>query len=87
MHKSTQSQCIGLISELKEWYQDPTSIPYGHLLIDLTPKTVDSLRFCTNSGQIPSKFYLPGGTETKFLDNEQTLRLYTPNISNIFPKT
>ena len=44
------SQQLDLGSQLKEWYQDATSVPYGHLLIDLTPKTVDSLRYCTNSG-------------------------------------
>ena len=84
---NTLSQQLGLGSQLKEWYQDATSTPYGHLLIDLTPKTVDSLRYCTNSDSVPSKFYLPAGTETKFLDDEHTIRLYTPNISNIFPKT
>ena len=47
-------------------YQDATSTPYGHLRIDLTPKTVDSLRYCTNSCSFLSKFYLPAGTETKF---------------------
>ena len=72
---------------MKEWNQDATSTPYGHLLIDLTPKTVDLLRYCTNSGSVLSKFYLPAGTETKFLDDEHTIRLYTPNISNIFTKT
>ena len=41
---NTLSQQLGLGSQLKEWYQDATSVPYGHLLIDLTPKTVDSLR-------------------------------------------
>ena len=70
---------------MKEWYQDATSTPYGHLLIDLTPKTVDSLRYCTNSGSVPSNF-LPAGTETKFLEDEHTIRLYTPNNSNIFLK-
>ena len=50
---------LGLGSQLKEWYQDATSVPYGHLLIDLSPKTVDSLRYCTNSGSAPTKFYLP----------------------------
>ena len=29
---------LGLGSQLKEWYQDATSVPYGHLLIDLSPK-------------------------------------------------
>ena len=84
---NTLSQLLGLGSQLKEWHQDATSTPYACLLIDLIPKTVDSLRYCTNSGSVPSKFYLPAGIETKFLDDEHTIRLYTPNISNIFPKT
>ena len=33
------------------------------------------------------RIFLPAGTETKFLDDEHTLRLYTPNTSNIYPKT
>ena len=86
LHINTFSKKLGLGSQLKEWYQDATSIPYGPLVIDLIPKTVDLLRYCTNSGSVPSKFYLPAGTETKFLDDEHKIRLYTPNISNIFPK-
>ena len=39
----TVSQQLRRGSQLKEWYQDATSIPYGHLLFDLTPKKVDSL--------------------------------------------
>ena len=84
---NTLSQQLGLGSQLKEWYQEVTFSPYGHLLIDLTPKTVNSLRYCTNRGSILSKFYLPAGTETKFLDDEHRIRLYTRNISSIFPKT
>ena len=83
----TLSQQLGLGSQLKIWYQDATSTLYGHLLIDLTPNTVDSLRYCTNSGSVSSKLYLLAGTETKFLDDEHTIRLHTPNISNNFPKT
>ena len=83
---NTLSQQLGLGSQLKEWYQDATSVPYGHLLIDLTPKTVDSLRCCSNSGSVPTKFYLPAGIETKFLDDENTIRLYSPSISKIFPR-
>ena len=37
---NTLSQQLGLGSQLKEWYQDATSTPYGHLLIDLTPKNI-----------------------------------------------
>ena len=84
---NTLSKQLGLGSQLKEWYQDATSTPYGHLLIDLTPKTVDSLKYCTNSGSVPSKFYLPAATGTKFLNDEHTIRLYTPNGSNFFSKT
>ena len=83
----TLSQQLGLGFQLKEWYQDATSVPYGHLLIDLIPKTVDSLRYCSNSGSVPTTWFLPARTETKFLDDEYTIRLYSPNISKIFPKT
>ena len=37
---NTFSQQLGLGSQLKEWYHDATCIPFGHLLIDLTPITV-----------------------------------------------
>ena len=84
---NTLNQQLGLGSQLKEWYHDATSTPYVHLLIHLTPKTVNSLRYCTNSGSVPSKFYLTAGTEAKFLDDEHTIRLFTPKVSNIFPKT
>ena len=56
---NTLSQQLGLGSQLKDWYTTATSVPYGHLLIVLTPKTVDSLRYCTNSGSTPSLFFLP----------------------------
>ena len=79
-------QQLGLGSQLKKWYQDATSVAYGHLLIDLTPKTVDSLRYCSKSGSVSAKFYLPAGIETKFLDEEYTIRLYSTNIAKSFPK-
>ena len=62
---NTLSQQLILGSELKEWYHDATSVLYGHLLIDLTPKTVDSLMYCSNSGSVATKIYLPAGIETK----------------------
>ena len=40
-------QQLGLRSQLKEWYQDATSVPCGPLLIDLILISVDSLRYCT----------------------------------------
>ena len=77
---NTLSQQLGLGSQMKEWYQDATSVPYGHLLVDLTPKTVDLLSNCSNSGPVPTKLCLTAGVETKFEDNEYTIRLYFPNI-------
>ena len=45
---------------LKESYELATKQPFGHLLIDLDPKTSDSLRYCSNSVQPgPTIFYLP----------------------------
>ena len=66
---------------MKEWYTEAISKHYGHLLIDLIPKTVDSLKFFTSSGSILSKCHLPAESETKFSDNEHTMRLYTLNNS------
>ena len=52
---NTLSQQLGLGSQLKERCQDATSVTYGHLLIDLTSKTVDSLSYFSNSGSVPTK--------------------------------
>ena len=46
---------LGLRNTLRTWYADATSIPYGHLMIDLSPKTIFYvtvpmlLHFCLNS--------------------------------------
>ena len=58
LQRNTFSQQLGLESQLQDWYTKATSILYGHLLIDLTSKTVDSLRFSTNSGSIPKRLLL-----------------------------
>ena len=42
---------LGLGTSLIDWYKDATSVPFGHLLIDLSPRTDDRLRYCTNSGK------------------------------------
>ena len=80
---NTFCQQLGIRSQGKEWYQDATSVPYGHLLIDSNPKTVYSLRYCSNSGSVSIKFYLLAGKELKFRDNEYTICLYSSNISKI----
>ena len=60
-------QQIGLIGRqlnntqfLKDSYELATKQPFGHLLIDLDPKTSDVLRYCSNIVPPgPSVFYLP----------------------------
>ena len=43
----TLGQQLGLGAQLNEWFQDATSNRYGHSVIDLIPKTIDTLRYCT----------------------------------------
>ena len=81
------SQQLGLGSQLKDWYTTATSILYGHLLIDLTPKAVDSLWYCTNSGSTPSLIFLPQSRQQiTFLNDEHTTSLYSDRVPEIFPE-
>ena len=41
MQVTTLSTQLALGSDLVDWYQDATSVPCGHLLIDLSPRTDD----------------------------------------------
>ena len=45
MQVTTLSTQLGLDSDLVDWYRDATSVPFGYLLIDLSPRTDDRLRF------------------------------------------
>ena len=81
------SRQMGLSSSLVDWYRDATSVPYGHLLIDLSPPSDDRLRYCTNSGNTPSKFYLPERLKQfKTLDDAHTKSLYSPSVPILFPQ-
>ena len=51
------SHKLGLGSQLKEWYQNATTIPCVHLVIDLTLKTVYPLKYSTNSGSVLPTFF------------------------------
>ena len=83
---ATLSVQLGLGTALVYWYRDATSVPFGHLLIDLSPRTDDRLRYCTNSGNIPSKFYVPDNLKhLRYLDDEHTKSLYSPSIPALFP--
>ena len=81
MQVTTLSTQLGRGSELVDWYRDSTSVPLGHLLIDLSPRIDDRLRFCTNTGSIPSKFYISERLkQSKTLDDEHTKSLYSPSV-------
>ena len=58
MQVITLSTRLGLGSKLVDWYRDATSVPFDCLLIDLSPRTDDRLRYCTNTGSLPSKIYI-----------------------------
>ena len=84
---TTLSTQLGLGSELVDWYRDATSVPFGYLLIDLSPRTDDRLRYCTNTGSIPSKFYISDRLkQSKVLDDEHTKSLHSASVLIIFPQ-
>ena len=83
MQVTTLSAQLGLGSELVDWYRDATSVPFGLLLIDLSPRTDDRLRYCTNTGSIPSKLYIPDRLKqskiwTRNTQNLSTLQVFQP---------
>ena len=86
MQATTLSTQLGLGSELVDWYRDATFVPFAHLLIDLSPRTDDRLRYCTNSGSVSSKLYVPDRLKhLRTLDDEQTKSLYSPRVPIAFP--
>ena len=85
---TTLSVLLGLGSALVDCYRDATSVPKGHLLIDLSPRTDDRLRCCTNSGKIPSKFCVPDNLKhLKYLDDERTKSFYSPSFATKLVKS
>ena len=87
MQVTTLSTQLGLGSELFDWYRDATSVPFGHLLVALSPRTEDRLRQSTDTGSILSNFYLPDRLiQSKVLDDEHTKSLYSPSVPFIFPQ-
>ena len=82
----TLSVLLGLGSTLVGWYCNTISVPFGPLLIHLSPRTANRIRYCTNSGNIPSKFYVPDKLKHfKRLDDEHIKSLYSPSVSTLFP--
>ena len=78
MQVTTLGAQLGLGSELVDWYRDATSVSFGHLLIDLSSRTDDRLHYCTNSGSVGSKFYIPDR-----LKHSRTLTMNTQNLSTL----
>ena len=78
---------LGRGSKLVDWYRDATSVSFGHLLIDLSPRTDSRLRYCTNSGSVPSNFFTPDRLKhLRTLDDEHTKSLYSPSVPIAFPQ-
>ena len=87
MQVSTLSAQLGLGSELVGWYRDATSVSFGCLLIDLSPRKDDRLRYCTNTGYNASKSYIPERLkQSKILDDEDTKFLDSPSVAMISHK-
>ena len=74
-------QQLGVGAQFKKWYEDAASRPFGHLLIDLSPRTNDKLRFATDIGQFPTKFYLPPSqARITTLEDDHSKRVYTQGL-------
>ena len=87
MQVTTLSTQLGLGWELVDCYWDAKSVPFGHLLIDLSPRTEDRLRYCTNSGSVPSNLFIPERLEhLRTLEDEHTTCLYSPSVPIAFPQ-
>ena len=87
MQVTTLSTQLGLGSDLVDFYRDATFVPFGQLLIDLSPGTDNRLRYCTNSGSVPSKFHIPDRLKhLRTLDDEHTKSLDSPIVAIAFPQ-
>ena len=87
MQFNTLSEQLGLRSKLIDWYRDVMSVLHGHLLIDLSHRKQDRVRFGTNTGSIPTKFHIPDRLkQSKILNHEHTKSSYSPIIPFIFPQ-
>ena len=65
MQVTTVSTQLDLGSEIVDWYRDATFNPFGHLLIDLSPRTDDQLRYCTKTDSFPQNNISPTGWKSQ----------------------
>ena len=76
-----------LRSGLVDWYRDVTSVLYGLFLIALLPRTDNHFRYCTNTGSISLKFYIPDQLKhLKCLNDELTRTVYSQSVPIFFPQ-
>ena len=72
---------------LVDWFKDATSVPFGHLKNDLSPRTDDRLWYYTNSGKKTSHFYIPEQLKhLRILDDDRKNSLYNPSVPTLFPQ-
>ena len=84
MQVTTPSTQFSLGLELVDWYRAATSASFGHLMIDLSPPTDDRLRYCTNTGSISSKFYIPDRLKQSTVWTMNTQNLSTLQVFQLF---
>ena len=78
-----QIDVLGFWNTLRKWYSDATSVPYGHLMIDLSPKTIDLLRYSTDVTSFPTKFYLPcSRSRVTQINDQKSGLLFSEALSN-----
>ena len=70
---------LGNMKFLEECYQKAVEDqPFGHLLIDLTPSCIESLRYCSGIPNRPSFFWLPRkNARTTLINDKNTNALYS----------
>ena len=87
MQVTTLGAQLGFGSELVDWCRESAFVPFGLLLIDLTPRTDDRLRYSTDSDSVSSKFYIPERLKRlRTFDDEHTKFPYSPSVSIAFPR-
>ena len=88
MQVTTLGAQLGLGSQLVDWYRKATSVPFGQLLIDLSPRTDNGLLYRTKSGFLQSNFYIPERLKhLKTLDNEHANSFFSSGVPIAFPQT
>ena len=86
MQVTALSMQLGFGSELVDWYRDAMFVPFGPLLIDLSARTDDRLRYCTNSGSVATIFFPECLKQLRTLIGGHTKSLYTPSVPVTFPQ-